>query len=69
MTAMAQHFLLSACARTLSLKAIYVGGEEKAYAAFRKLRWPMTDGEPVCPHCGGLEAYKMASSRCQRRAS
>ena len=29
---MAQHFLLSAEARTLSLKEIYKGGEEKAYA-------------------------------------
>ena len=50
--AMAQHFLLSSKARTLSLRDIYKGGEEAARATFRKLRWPETDGEPVCPVCG-----------------
>jgi transposase-like protein len=25
---------------------------------FRDLRWPETDGAPVCPHCGGLDAYE-----------
>jgi transposase-like protein len=53
---MAQQYLLSAQARTLSLKAIYQGGEEKAYETFRKLRWPETDGEPICPECGCIEA-------------
>ena len=48
---MAQHFRLSAASRTLSLKEIYKGGEEKAKAMFAKLRWPETDGEPVCPDC------------------
>ncbi len=43
---MAQHFLLSAQARTLSLKEIYKGGEDKAYQAFKKLRWAATDGNP-----------------------
>jgi len=60
---MAQHFLLSAKARSLSLKAIYAGGEDKAYAVFRKLRWPQTDGEAVCPHCGGLDAYEITTRR------
>jgi transposase-like protein len=60
---MAQHFLLSAQARTLSLKAIYAGGEDKAFATFRKLRWPQTDGEPVCPYCGSLNAYTTARRR------
>ncbi len=60
---MSQHFLLSAQARTLSLKAIYRDGEEKAYATFRRLRWPETDGEPVCPRCGGLNAYEITTRR------
>jgi transposase-like protein len=60
---MAQHFLLSAQARTLSLKAIYAAGEDKAYATFCNLRWPETDGEPVCPHCGGLDTYKITTRR------
>jgi transposase-like protein len=60
---MAQHFLLSAQARTLSLKAIYAAGEDRAYETFCKLRWPETDGEAVCPHCGGLDAYKITTRR------
>jgi hypothetical protein len=34
---MAQHFLLSAASRTLSLKEIYKGGEEAAYQSFCKV--------------------------------
>jgi transposase-like protein len=60
---MAQHFLLSAAARTLSLKAIYAKGEDGAYETFCKLRWANTNGEPVCPHCGALDAYKIKSRR------
>ena len=59
----AQHFLLSAEARTLSLKAIYKGGEDKAYATFRRMRWPETEGAPVCPRCGGLNAYEITTRR------
>ena len=43
---MAQHFLLSAAARTLSLRKIYSEGEQAAYETFCKMRWPETDGEP-----------------------
>ena len=25
---------------------------------FRKVRWPDTDGAPVCPKCGSLDAYE-----------
>lgn len=60
---MAQHFLLSAESRTLSLKEIYKGGEEKAYATFRKLRWPETKGEPACPKCGCLDHYNIPTRR------
>lgn len=60
---MAQHFLLSAQARTLSLKAIYKAGEEKAYETFRKLRWPDTDGEAVCPKCGCPDTYDISTRR------
>jgi hypothetical protein len=55
--AMSQHFLLSAKARTLSLRSIFADGEDAAYATFRKLRWPETDGAPICPACGCLDAY------------
>jgi transposase-like protein len=58
---MAQHFLLSAQARTLSLKEIYKGGEEKAYDTFKAMRWE--GGEPVCPKCGCCEAYEISTRR------
>lgn len=60
---MAQHFLLSAAARTLSLKDIYEGGEEAAYRRLCLLRWPATHGNPVCPRCNWTEAYHLSSRR------
>jgi hypothetical protein len=60
---MCQHFLLSAQARTLSLKEVYRGGEEKAYDTFRRLRWQETNGDPVCPRCGCCEAYEITTRR------
>jgi transposase-like protein len=58
-----QHFLLSAAARTLSLKAVFRMGEDKAYHTFCELRWPETEGEAVCPRCGCLETYNITSRR------
>ena len=29
----------------------------EAETTFRKIRWTETDGEAVCPHCGGLDPY------------
>jgi transposase-like protein len=53
----AQHFLLTAAARGLSLAAVARMGEDEARAAFRAMRWHATDGEPVCPACGCLAVY------------
>jgi transposase-like protein len=58
-----QHFLLSAKARTLSLKAVFSMGEDKAYETFRQLRWPSTEGEAVCPRCGCVETYDISTRR------
>ena len=58
---MAQHFLLSAAARTLSLRSIYKDGEEAAYAKFCEMRWPETNGEAICPDCGCCETYKITT--------
>ena len=60
---MAQHFLLSAAARTLSLRAIYKAGEDAAYETFCKMRWPETNGEAVCPKCGSCETYSITTRR------
>lgn len=53
---MAQHFLLSSAARTLSLAKVARMTEEEARDAFRRIRWYETDGQPVCPHCGCLDS-------------
>lgn len=58
-----QHFLLSAAARTLSLKAVFRMGEDKAYDTFKAMRWADTDGEAVCPRCGCTETYDIATRR------
>ncbi len=60
---MAQHFLLTAAARTLSLKAVFRMGEDKAYETFRRIRWANTDGDAVCPRCGCVETYDIATRR------
>jgi len=54
---MAQHFLLSKAAKTLSLASVFTMKDADAEMAFRRVRWADTDGEPVCPHCGGVDAY------------
>src|SRR5690349_8996976 len=60
---MAQHFLLSAAARTLNLKEIYKAGEQAAYVTFCRLRWPETNGEAVCPDCGCCDVYAITTRR------
>src|ERR1700734_3444117 len=47
----------------LSLRSIYAGGERKAYRRFCALRWPETNGSPVCPRCGCLESYNLKARR------
>ncbi|RTL52542.1 MAG: IS1595 family transposase [Bradyrhizobiaceae bacterium] len=54
---MAQHFLLSKSAKTLSLASVFTMKDADAEMTFRKIRWHETDGAPVCPHCGSLDAY------------
>lgn len=57
------NFLKTAAARTLSLAAVLRMTDEEAFAAFRAMRWPETNGEPVCPVCGCLEHYTTARPR------
>ena len=55
---MAQHFLLSSAAKTLSLAQVFRLTDLEAETVFRKVRWTETNGQAVCPHCGGLDAYE-----------
>jgi transposase-like protein len=58
-----QHFLLSAAARTLSLAKVLRMSEDEAFDAFRSIRWASTDGDAVCPKCGGCECYTFKARR------
>ena len=57
---MAQHFLLSTQARTLSLAKVARMTDAEAYDVFKSIRWAATEGEPVCPHCdcGAVYTFK-----------
>src|SRR6266511_851503 len=57
----AQHFLLSAAARTLSLSAVARMPDEEAHATFCRIRWAGNGGEPYCPRCGCLDVRKLAT--------
>jgi hypothetical protein len=59
----AQHFLMSAAARTLSLVDLCDLSEEAAHQMFRRMRWPDTEGAPVCPNCSCAAVY---TYRCRR---
>ena len=54
---MAQHFLLSAGARSLSAAKIMRMSDSGVENVFLRLRWPETDGKPVCPDCGCAICY------------
>ena len=53
-----QQFLLSSAAKTLSLAQVFRMTDLEAETVFRKVRWHSTQGNAVCPHCGGLDAYE-----------
>ena len=72
---MAQHFLLSAGARTLSLKAIFRMSDDEAHAAFVAIRFADNGGAAFCPHCGCTAVYTYTARRiwkckaCERQFS
>lgn len=60
---MAQHFLLSSKAKTLSLRSVFSMSEERAYAKFKRIRWISTKGRPVCPKCGSEKHWVLIADR------
>lgn len=72
---MAQHFLLSSSAKTLTLAKVARMSDDEAYATFRLIRWVETGGKPVCPVCGGVECYTFTTRKlfkckaCQKQFS
>ena len=64
---MAQHFLLSAAARSLSCAKIMRMSNRGVENVFLRLRWPETDGKPVCPRCSCTVCYACRRSANQPR--
>jgi hypothetical protein len=59
----AQHFLLSAAARTLSLSAV-----ARMSATFQRIRWSDNAGEPYCPECGCLQVTALRTRPVWKRS-
>ena len=55
---MTQHFLQSAKARTLSVAAVLRMTDREAEILFAEVRWPETNGKPVCLHCKSPTCYE-----------
>ncbi|BCB25289.1 hypothetical protein SKTS_01750 [Sulfurimicrobium lacus] len=63
---MSQHFLLSAKARTLSVRKVMELTDDQAFALFREVRWG--EGEEVaCPVCGTVGKHYFQHTRKQWR--
>jgi len=60
---MSQHFLLSRAARSLSLAKVMRMSDDQAYDAFKAIRWAATEGEPICPKCGGYVVWEFKARR------
>jgi transposase-like protein len=65
----AQHFLLSAASKTLSLKEIYRMSDDEAHAKLVQIRWSETSGEPVCPRCERTKIYSFSNGRTWKCAA
>lgn len=63
---MAQHFLLSTKARTLSLAQVLRLTDQEAYDAFKAIRFESNGGEAFCPKCGSLELYDLPRRKMWR---
>ena len=60
---MAQHFLLSTKARTLSLAQVMRLSDDEAYAALKAIRFTENNGEAFCQKCGCVAVYEYKSRR------
>jgi transposase-like protein len=60
---MAQHFLLSSKARTLSLAQVMRLSDDEAFKMFTAIRFEANGGEAFCPKCGCTSVYTYAARR------
>jgi transposase-like protein len=63
---MAQHFLLSSAAKSLTLGQVARMSDEEAERVFIRLRWVDNDGIPYCPKCGCATCYASRRKGCVR---
>lgn len=63
---MSQHFLLTAEARSLSVRDVFALSDKAAFDLFRELRWGKGE-EVVCPECGVVQRHWFLPSRRQWR--
>jgi len=61
---MSQHFLLSAKARTLSVRKVMELSDQQAFEAFKEVRWGAGD-EVSCPVCGTIGKHYFKATRRQ----
>ena len=61
-----QHFLLSAKARTLSVRQVFDLSAQQAFEAFKEVRWGKVDAV-ACPSCGVLAKHYFIAARRQWR--
>lgn len=61
---MSQHFLLSAKARSLSIRKVFEMSNDDAFAFFKVMRWGEGDNV-VCPDCGVLGKHYFKATRKQ----
>jgi len=61
---MSQHFLLSAAARTLSVRKVLELSDNEAFSMFREVRWGKGK-EVVCPVCGVIGKHYFKPTRKQ----
>ena len=67
---MAQHFLLSTQARTISLAQVLRMSDADAYSAFKTIRFANNGGAAFCPKCGAVDLYglpRRAMWRCKAK--
>jgi transposase-like protein len=61
---MPQHFLLSAKARTLSVRKVFGMSDDEAFTLFREVRWGKGE-EVICPVCGVIGKHYFKATRKQ----
>ena len=61
---MAQHFLMSAAARILSLVDLCDLSEDAAHKMLCAMRWPDTDGAPICPNYAARPSIPIGVAGC-----